>query len=234
MTHKQEVALNRLQMKLEIELRIIQTLLNECGDWHDGTGKDKLVLRVLNEVDVEEATVHFINNKFVMKVSGWKIKYTIDDNVLTAGLKEGMKKAKVQKKVEKKAEKKVEKKKAEPTKDDYTNTTYLDVYKRVVGIMNDKTGYAPDDVESEDEEIDICIDDDGDEHKYWSSAKAFVGGDPKEPSIFDEVADLYSKYYKLASRWDAEFADSCSILGEVKVKDTSPAGIMKALDEAGL
>lgn len=230
MTHKEEVKLNRLQMKLEIELQIIQTLLNECGDWHDGTGKDKLVLRVLNEVDVEEATVHFIHDTFVMKVSGWKIKYTIDDNVLIAALKEGMKKAKAQNKV-KKAEKKKE---AKPKKNDYTNTTYLDVYKRVVDIMNDKTGYAPDDVESEDEEIDICIDDDGDEHKYWSSAKAFVGGDPKEPSIFDEVADLYSKYYKLASRWDAEFADSCSILGEVKVKDSSPAGIMKALDEAGL
>lgn len=231
MTHKQEVALNRLQMKLEIELRIIQTLLNECGDWHDGTGKDKLVLRVLNEVDVEEATVHFIHDTFVMKVSGWKIKYTIDDNVLTAGLKEGMKKAKAQKKVEKKAEKKKE---AKPKKNDYTNTTYLDVYKRVVGIMNDKTGYAPDDVESEDEEIDICIDPDGDEHKYWSSAKAFVGGDPEENSIFDEVADLDAIYFKLASRWDAQFCSSCRILGQVDVKDTSPAGIMKALDEAGL
>lgn len=234
MTHKQEVKLNRLQMKLEIELQIIQTLLNECGDWHDGTGKDKLVLRVFNEVDVEEATVHFINNKFVMKVSGWKIKYTIDDNTLTAGLKEGMKKAKAQKKVEKKAEKKVEKKEAKTKKNDYTNTTYLDVYKRVVGIMNDKTGYAPDDVESEDEEIDICIDPDGDEHKYWSNAKAFVGGDPDEPSIFDEVADLDAKYFKLASRWDAQFCSCCRILGQVDVKDTSPAGIMKALDEAGL
>lgn len=99
MTHKQEVKLNRLQMKLEIELKIIQTLLNECGDWHDGTGKDKLVLRVFNEMDVEEATVHFINNKFVMKVSGWKIKFNIDDNTLTFGLKEGMKKAKAQKKI---------------------------------------------------------------------------------------------------------------------------------------
>lgn len=229
MTHKEEVKLNRLQLKLEVELKIIQTLLNECGDWYDGTRKDKLVLRVLNEMDVEEATVHFINNKFVVKVSGWKVKYTIDDNAMTAALKEGMKKAKAQKKV-----KKAEKKKAEPTKDDYTNTTYLDVYKRVVDIMNDKTGYAPDDVESEDEEVDICLDDDGDEHKYWSNAKAFVGGDPEEPSIFDEVADLYAKYYKLASRWDAEFCSNCRILGQVDVKDTSPAGIMKALDEAGL
>lgn len=230
MTHKQEVALNRLQMKLEIELRIIQTLLNECGDWHDGTGKDKLVLRVLNEVDVEEATVHFIHDTFVMKVSGWKIKYTIDNNTLIAGLKEGMKKAKAQKKVEKKAEKK----KAEPTKD-YTNTTYLDVYKRVVDIMDKKTGYAPDRYinDEENEEIAICLAD-GKEQKYWSNAKAFVGGDPDEPSIFDVVADLDSRYEKLASRWDAEFVDSCSILGEVDVEDTSPAGIMKALDEAGI
>lgn len=240
MTHKQEVALNRLQMKLEIELRIIQTLLNECGDWHDGTGKDKLVLRVLNEVDVEEATVHFINNKFVMKVSGWKIKYTIDDNVLTAGLKEGMKKAKAQKKVEKKAEKKKE---AKPKKNDYTNTTYLDVYKRVVGIMNDKTGFAPsDDIQDEENEvIDICLDFDGWEHRVWQNARTFLCGwtegdddDYETQSIFELVDDLYARYEKLADRWLAEFADHCSILGEVNVKDYSPAGIMKALDEAGL
>lgn len=237
MNHKQEVALNRLSLKLETLKQVVDAVLNEGGDWHDGTSKDKLVLRVLNEADVEEATVHFINNKFVVKVSGWKVKYTIDDKSLVAALKEGMKKAKSEKKV-KKAEKKVEKKKkkAEPTKADYTNTTYLDVYKRVVDIMNDKTGYDPDrDIKDEEnEEIDICIDPDGDEHKYWSSAKAFVGGDPEESSIFDEVANLDAVYFKLASRWDAQFCSSCRILGQVDVKDTSPAGIMKALDEAGL
>lgn len=222
MTHKQEVALNRLSLKLETLKQVVDAVLNEGGDWHDGTGKDKLVLRVLNEVDVEEATVHFIHDTFVVKVSGWKVKYTIDDNALIAGLKEGMKKAKS------------EKKESKPKKNDYTNTTYLDVFDRVLGIMRDKTGYAPDDVESEDEEIDICIDPDGDEHKYWSNAKAFVGGDPEEPSIFDEVADLDAIYFKLASRWDAQFCSSCRILGQVDVKDTSPAGIMKALDEAGL
>ena len=186
-----------------------------------------------------EASI-FKSNKhrtYIATVPGWKMKMEIRDAEVVELIDEGVEKAlkKAEKKVEKvKKVKKAEKKEAKPKKNDYTDTTYLDVYKRVVDIMNDKTGYAPDDVESEDEEVDICIDDDGDEHKYWSSAKAFVGGDPKEPSIFDEVADLYSKYYKLASRWDAEFADSCSILGEVKVKDTSPAGIMKALDEAGL
>ena len=131
--------------------------------------------------------------------------------------------------------KKVAKKKAEPKKN-YKNATYMDVFKRVVGIMNDKTGFAPyDDIEDEENgEIDICTDYDGDEHKTWSNAKAFVGGDPEESSIFEEVADLDAKYEKLASRWDAEFASSCRILGKVDVKDTSPAGIMKALDKAGL
>lgn len=223
MTHRQEVALNRLQLKLDTLKKVVDAVLQEGGDWHDGTGKDKLVLRVLNEVDVEEATVHFIHDTFVVKVSGWKVKYTIDDNALIVGLKEGMKKAKAQKKESK------------PKKNDYTNTTYLDVYKRVVDIMHDKTGYAPDRYikDEENEEIAICLAD-GKEQKYWSNAKAFVGGDPDEPSVFDVVADLDARYEKLASRWDAEFVDSCSILGEVDVEDTSPAGIMKALDEAGL
>lgn len=94
MTHKQEVALNRLSLKMETLKQVVDAVLKEGGDWHDGTGKDKLVLRVLNEVDVEEATVHFVNGKFVVKVSGWKVKYTIDDKSLVAALKEGMKKAK--------------------------------------------------------------------------------------------------------------------------------------------
>lgn len=239
MTHKQEVALNRLQLKLETLKNVVDAVLREGGDWHDGTGKDKLVLRVLNEVDVEEATVHFINNKFVVKVSGWKVKYTIDDNALNAALKEGMKKAKSEKKV-----KKAEKKEAKPKKNDYTNTTYLDVFKRVVGIMNDKTGYAPNDEEIEDEEngvVDICLDFDGWEHRVWQNARTFLGGwteedddDYETESIFELVADLDMKYEKLASRWDAEFAKNCRILGEVNVEDSSPAGIMKALDEAGL
>lgn len=237
MTHKQEVKLNRLQMKLEIELQIIQTLLNECGDWHDGTGKDKLVLRVF-EGERLEASI-FKSNKYrtyIATVPGWKMKMEIRDAEVVELIDEGVEKAlkKAEKKVKK--VKKAEKKEAKPKKNDYTNTTYLDVYKRVVDIMNKKTGYDPDrDIKDEEnEEIDICIDPDGDEHKYWSSAKAFVGGDPEESSIFDEVADLDAIYFKLASRWDAQFCSSCRILGQVDVKDTSPAGIMKALDEAGL
>lgn len=136
-----------------------------------------------------------------------------------------------------------EKKEAKPTKDDYTNTTYLDVYKRVVDIMNDKTGYAPsgDIKDEENEEIDICLDFDGWEYRVWQNARTFLGGwteeddgDYERQSIFELVDDLYSRYEKLADRWLAEFADHCSILGEVNVKDSSPAGIMKALDEAGL
>ena len=112
--------------------------------------------------------------------------------------------------------------------------TYMDVFKRVYDFMIYNTGYAPNKVEREDKRVSICLDDDGNEHKTWSNVKAFVGGDPEEASIFEEVAGLDDIYDKLASRWDAEFCDSCRILGNVKVKDTSPTGIMKALDEAEL
>lgn len=127
------------------------------------------------------------------------------------------------------------KKKATPK--NYKGVTYMDVFRRVLDIMDSKTGYTPNDEEIEDEEngdVDICIDYDGNEHKTWTNAKAFVGGDPDEESIFQVVADLDDIYDKLASRWDAEFCDSCRILGKVDVKDNSPAGIMKALDKAGL
>lgn len=122
-------------------------------------------------------------------------------------------------------------------KKNYKGVTYMDVFDRVLDIMNKKNGYAPNDEEIEDEEngeVDICIDDDGWNHKTWTNVKAFVGGDPKESSIFDEVADLDASYHKLASRWDAEFCENCRILGKVDVKDNSPEGIMKALDKAGL
>lgn len=134
--------------------------------------------------------------------------------------------------------KKTAKKQSKPKKKDYTNATYMDVFKRVYSIMLYETGYEPgnyDDIEDEENgEVDICLDYDGEEHKTWENVKAFVGGDPEVCSIFDEVADLDRAYEKLASRWDAEFCSACSVLGNVKVKDTSPAGIMKALDKAGL
>lgn len=246
MTHKEEVKLNRFLAKCEAMRDIALCMLGDKGHWEDGTGKKKLVYQV-DKAEISDTKVVLagsFGHKFNIKIGGeWKKPMELTDydleELIDARLKivkakkekEEAKKAKSEKKIEKKAEKK----KAEPT-NDYTNTTYLDVYKRVVDIMHDKTGYAPDrDIKDEEnEEIAICLDFDGNEQKYWSSAKAFVGGDPEETSIFDEVADLYAKYEKLASRWDAEFADHCSILGEVDVEDTSPAGIMKALDEAGL
>lgn len=246
MTHKEEVKLNRFLAKCEAMRDIALCMLGDKGHWEDGTGKKKLVYQV-DKAEISDTKVVLagsFGHKFNIKIGGeWKKPMELTDydleELIDARLKivkakkekEEAKKAKSEKKIEKKAEKK----KAEPT-NDYTNTTYLDVYKRVVDIMHDKTGYAPDrDIKDEkNEEIAICLDFDGNEQKYWSNAKAFVGGDPDEPSIFDEVADLYAKYEKLASRWDAEFADHCSILGEVDVEDTSPAGIMKALDEAGL
>ena len=79
------------------------------------------------------------------------------------------------------------------------------------------------------------------EHIVWQNVRTFLGGwteedddDYEKQSIFDLVAHLDMKYDKLDSRWDAEFAKNCRILGKVNVKDNSPAGIMKALDKAGL
>ncbi len=117
---------------------------------------------------------------------------------------------------------------------DEKSVTYLDVYDRVQNFMAYNTGFAPDDGIGEEDVVDICTDEEGNEHKHWTNPRAFVGGDENESSVFEEVAYLDDIYYKLASRWDAEFVDACRILGTVKVKDRSPAGIMKALDEAGL
>lgn len=243
----EEVKLNRFLTKLNAMRDVAECLLSDIGTSGDGTGRNRLVFQV-DKSEISDTCVKYSGTwegKYTIHVGGWRGKWFVTDqefehilDEVVYNYEQKQKKLKAKKNAVKKVEKKVkkvEKKKAEPTKD-CTNTTYLDVYKRVVDIMNKKTGYAPDrDIKDEEnEEIDICIDDDGNEHKSWSSAKAFVGGDPKETSIFDEVADLYAIYDKLASRWDAGFADNCSILGEVDVKDTSPDGIMKALDEAGL
>ena len=257
MTHKEEVKLNRFLAKCDAMRDIALCMLGDKGHWEDGTGKKKLVYQV-DKAEISDTTVVLserYNHKFNIKIGGeWKkpMELTDDDleeliearlNIVKAKkAKEEVKKAKSEKKV-KRSEKKAEKKKAEPAKD-YTNTTYLDVFKRVVGIMNDKTGYAPNDEEIEDEEngvVDICLDFDGWEHRVWQNARTFLGGwteedddDYETESIFELVADLDMKYEKLASRWDAQFCSSCRILGQVDVKDSSPAGIMKALDEAGL
>ena len=261
MTHKEEVKLHRFLTKCQAMEDIANCMLGDNGRWYDGTGKEKLVYQV-DKAEISDTKVVLagsFGHKFNIKIGGeWKkpmrlIDYDLEE-LIDARLKivkakkekEEAKKAKSEKKVEK-VEKKVEKaekKKAKPKKDDYTNTTYLDVFKRVVGIMNDKTGYAPNDEEIEDEEngeIDICLDFDGWEHRVWQNARTFLGGwteedadDYETQSIFELVADLDMKYEKLASRWDAEFAKNCRILGQVDVEDTSPAGIMKALDKAGL
>jgi len=133
MTHKEEVKLHRFLAKCEAMRDITLCMLGGNGHWEDGKGKDKLVLRVLNEMDVEEATVHFVSGKFVVKVSGWKVKYTIDDKSLVAALKEGMKKAKSQKKVYK-------------------------VYFQVMGRYTDSNniGYAEIEAESKEQAIEFA------------------------------------------------------------------------------
>lgn len=112
MTHKQEVKLNRLQWKLNIESEIVETLLNERGKWQDGTGKEKIVL-MLFEGERLEYTVYKGEGTYYITPTGWKAKMKITDKDLIEILDDGVKKvagnkakkAKAQKKV-KKAEKK--------------------------------------------------------------------------------------------------------------------------------
>lgn len=134
--------------------------------------------------------------------------------------------------------------KYEPVKDDgkwewdKKTVDYVECFERICSYMSDNTGFVPNLYENDEDydentEVDICLDFDGMEHSYWTNVRAFVGGAENEDSIFETIADLDKKYYKL-NRWDSEFCNSCRPLGAVKIKDRSPVGIMKAMDKAGL
>ena len=140
---------------------------------------------------------------------------------------------------------KEEPEKEEPEKWEWDKKTvdYVECFARVCAYMDKNTGYIPDLYENdvdydENTEVDIMVYDGeyGDEeHETWENVRDFVGGNEKAESIFERCAWLEHRYYKLASRWLASFANSCKSLGNVKLtKDRTPAGIMKALDKAGL
>ena len=117
--------------------------------------------------------------------------------------------------------------------DMYEPVSYLECYQRVCDYMSSHGGFSPDPTLGEDDEVSICLDYDGNEHRYWSSPRAFVGGDEDKESVFETVYRLNDVYDDLG-RWDAEFAKYSEDLANVDVKDRTPMGIMKALDEAGL
>lgn len=123
--------------------------------------------------------------------------------------------------------------KYEPAKEDESdklewdkNTTYKDVFDRVcdyIGFVEcdrDETGQVMD-----DSKIDLALDDDGMEHVTWTNYKSFLLGEG-EQSIFDVASDSYYSSYG--------FGDSYPELGKVKIKNTTPVGLMKALDKAGI
>ena len=136
--------------------------------------------------------------------------------------------------------------KEEPKKWEWDKKTvdYVECFDRVCAYMDKNTGFVPDlyyngdDELDENTEVDIMVYDGeyGDEeHETWENVRDFVGGNEKAESIFERLAWLEHKYYKLASRWLASFANSCKSLGSVELtKDRTPAGIMKALDKAGI
>lgn len=136
-------------------------------------------------------------------------------------------------------QKKVAKKKKAQPKNDYKNATYIDVFKRVCSYMTENTGFVPSIYEynkdyDENTEVDICLDYDGMVHEGWCSVRGFVGGYEDEESIFETI-DAYDCRYDKLTRWYAEFCDACRSLKNVELtKDRTPAGIMKALDKAGI
>lgn len=221
MNKKQRKQLSQIQIRYSYTNDLLVAMLDESeGMWY--ANDDKILFSNCAEgVSIVKGAYGAL---CIEHSSTPEIKVPINDPELIALIDEIRPKPK-------KVAKKSEKKKATSKKKEYT---YMDVFKRVYDFMSHNTGFAPEDIESEDDEVDICLDDDGNEHTTWTNAKAFVGGDENEESIFEVIADLDMKYDKLASRWDAEFCNSCRILGKVNVKDTSPAGIMKALDKAGL
>ena len=233
MKKKTELALKQLYDKYTmLHLTLFCLTEKRDGKWLKRKGKDGTIyINELEDVKIIE------DNNGILRAVQISNDYScpIDDEKIIDIINEIRPKPK-------KVAKKSKKKKAQPKKKDYNGVTYMDVFKRVVDIMHNKTGYAPYAGDIEDEENgEVNIDLDEGEHKVWQNVRTFLGGWTEEDddgyetqSIFDLVDDLDMRYEKLASRWDAQFCDSCRILGTVYVEDNTPAGIMEALDKAGL
>ena len=230
MKHKEEVRLNRLQMKLELEKAIVEALLNGCGDWGDGTGKGKLVLRVYAE-DRELATVHKLQNwkpKYCITTPSWKAKMLISDDDLTDILDERVKKVE--------AAKLQEKQKADEERQKKSKVSNMDVFNRVAAFLK-KNGYSITTPKDEASPISMKV---GTVNIRWNNLKDFVSAGFSEHgnwdnegyiSIFNVISYWSHKYYKLVFPSLRKLVDKVGVLGNVPQTAKVPVAIMDELNK---
>ena len=230
MTHKEEVKLNRLQMKLETEKKIVDAILNGTGDCGDGTGKNRMVLRVCSG-EQELATVHESDDgfdRYYITVPGWKMKMVISDDDLIGVLDERVAKVK--------AEKLAAKKKADAERQKKSKVSYMDVFTRVAAFVK-KNGYAISTPTGENDKVTMKVS--GNVLK-WNSVKDFICagwekhhanfGDDGCVSIFRAVSCWTHKYWKLAYPSLKTLVDKMKVLGEVDEQAILPVSVMDELN----
>lgn len=229
MKHKEEVRLNRLQMKLELEKAIVEALLNECGEWGDGTGKGNLVLRVYSDERLL-ATVHKNNGlgtTYYITAPGWKAKMMISDNELRDILCDGVKKVE--------AAKLQEKQKADEERQKKSKVSNMDVFNRVAAFLK-KNGYSITTPKDENEPIRMKV---GTVNLKWNNLKDFVSAgfgehrrwdDEGYISIFNVISYWSHKYYKLAYPSLRKLVDKVGVLGKVPETAKVPVAIMDELN----
>jgi len=231
MTHKEEVKLNRLQMKLELEKAIVEALLNERGEWGDGTGKGNLVLRVFSEERLL-ATVtegQDFGDRYYLTTPGWKAKMVISDNELVDILDEGVKKVK--------DAKLQAKQKADEERQKKSKVSYMDVFKRVADFLK-KNGYSISTPSNETDKVTMKIS--GNVLK-WNSVKDFVSagwekhhanfGDDGCVCIFRAISCWKNHYYKLAYPSLRNLVDKVGVLAKVPETAKVPVAIMDELNK---
>lgn len=230
MNKKEEVKLNRLQMKLDFEKEIVNALLNESGEWGDGTGKGKLVLRVYSE-ERELATVHkgqdFGEDKYYVTAPEWKAKMVVSDATLVDILDEGVKKVQ--------EAKQQAKQKADEERQKKSKVSNMDVFNRVAAFLK-KNGYSITTPKDENEPIQMKV---GTLNIRWNNLKDFASAGFGEHgnwdnegyiSIFNVISYWAHKYYKLAYPSLRKLVDKVKVLGEVSERAKVPVAIMDELN----
>ena len=236
MNHKEEVRLNRLRMKLELELKIVDNLLNEAGEWNDGTGKGKVIFRAFTE-DQLEATVYGDSRdqftpRYYITTPGWKAKMGITDEELDEILTEGVRKVE--------AAKLAEKLKADEERQKKSNITYMDVFNRVASFIR-KNGYTITTPSAENDKIVMKV---AGNVLRWNNVKEFISapwekhhanfGDEGCVNIFRAVACWKNHYWKLAYPSLKTLVDKMKVLGEVDEHAIQPVVVMDELNRLGI
>lgn len=229
MTHKKEVALNRLKMKLDLEREILEKLLLGGGSWFDGEGKDHLVLRVFSDDFLLSSVFkgEDFGDRYYLTAPGWRAKMVISDDEMVAVLDEGVKMVKEQKlKAKLKADKERQKK---------SKITNMDVFKRVADFLT-KNGYRITTPKDENSEILMKC---GTVKLWWHNLKDFVSADYGEHgnwddegyiSIFKVISYWRHKYYKLCYPSLRTLVDKVGVLADVDEHAKVPVAVMDELN----